>query len=157
MCLAGFLLIVGRMAREDFLVAFAAMLAGLATGKALDVVTPGISQFWYMPAVFALIAGLSVAVFGRIRAAPGVFLVFLLSFALSVAIVPEIPTMNATYAAVLAAMATCTIAMLLVGYPLTLVESRWGGILIRVAGAWLAAIAALFLAFAFRLIVYGQI
>lgn len=157
MCLAGFLLVTGRMAREDFLVAFTAMLAGLAIGKALNIAAPGLSTFWYMPAVLALIAGLSVATFARIRAVLGVFLVFLLSFFLSVAIVPETPTMNGVYTAVFAAMATSTIAMLLVGYPLTYVKSRWGGILIRVGGAWLAAIAALFLAFAIRMIMNGSI
>ncbi|MCG6857970.1 MAG: hypothetical protein LJE67_07880 [Salaquimonas sp.] len=148
--LAAIVLIAGRMERRAFASAALALGAGMMAGKGAHLAVASLSAYWYAPLVAALAGGLTVAAFGRIRADYGIALVFILSFVLSVGIVPAQPTETGLILAVAAAILAGLICLVVIGMPLTFVKTRWGGVLIRVVGAWLAAIALLNLALAFN-------
>ncbi|MCB1464351.1 MAG: hypothetical protein KDJ90_18480 [Nitratireductor sp.] len=143
-------LIAGRMERRALPSAALALAAGLMAGKGAHLAVASLSAYWYAQLAAALVGGLAVAAFGRIRAGFGIALIFALCFVLSVGIVPEQPTELGLVLAVAATIASGLIMLALAGLTLTFVRSGWGGVLIRIAGAWLAAVALVNLALAFN-------
>jgi hypothetical protein len=142
-------LVAGRMPTTAFASAVFAFIAGLLAGKGAHLMIAWLSMFWYAPLVLALLAGIAVAAFGRIAPLTGVASIFALSFVFSVGIVPDEPTLTGLLKAVGAAGVTGIVLFGLAGLPLTRVTSHWGGVLIRVGGAWISAIALINLALAF--------
>ncbi|MEC9343438.1 MAG: hypothetical protein VYD64_06300 [Pseudomonadota bacterium] len=146
--LVAVVLVASRMARDGFLSTALSLVAGMLGGKAAHLAMPWLSVFWYAPLVAALAGGLAVTAFGRIGARAGAVLVFTLGFVLSVGLLPEEPTQKALAMTVLAAILTALSCLFALGLPLSRVKGPVGGVLVRVAGAWLAAIAMLNLALA---------
>lgn len=141
-------LIAGRMPAGAFASTVLAFIAGMMAGKASHLAIAWLSMFWYAPLAAALLGGLAVAAFGRFSALAGAGWLFALAFVLSVGIVPEEPTQMGIVRAVAAAALTGVILLAAIGLPLTRLNVRWGGVLVRVAGAWIAAVAMLNLALA---------
>jgi hypothetical protein len=121
-------------------------------GKAAHLAIPWLSMYWFMPMVFTLAAGLTIAIFRRVAVLPGLAIIFLLMFAYSVAIVPEEATASGLYQALSAAMLTAGLVFVTASLPLTFVATEWGSIAIRIAGAWVAAVSLLYVALSWRLI-----
>ncbi len=144
--LAGVVLVAGAMSRAALPSSALAFVSGVLGGKALHLMLPFLSMLWYAPLIAALGAGLLVAAFGRIGARVGAGVIFLLGFVLAVGLIPEEPTMRGLGLAVGATIATGLLCLLIIALPLTFAAGRLGGVPIRVAGAWLAAIAILNLA-----------
>lgn len=149
--LAGVVLTTGAMARAAFPSAALAFVSGVLGGKTVHLMAPFLSMFWYASLVAALAAGLAVAICGRIGARTGAGAIFMLGFVLAVGLIPEEPTMRGLGLALGATIATGLSCLLLIALPLTFVAGRLGGVPIRVAGAWLAAIAILNLALVFAM------
>ncbi|MFZ1813878.1 MAG: HupE/UreJ family protein [Rhizobiaceae bacterium] len=142
-------LVAGRM-KGMFVQAALAFVAGIAVGKAAHLAIPWLPLFWYVPLALVLLAGLAVASLPGISVRLGAGLIFLLAGALSIDIIPDQPEPASLGVAVAATLASGLLFLLLVGLPLQKVESRWGKVVIRVAGAWLAAIALLNLALVWK-------
>ncbi len=151
LCLVAAVLIVGRMGSHNFLRAFLAMLAGTLIAKAAHIAVPQIAAFWYLPVVFTFVAGIALLSFEKIALLPGMAMIFLLMAAYGVAIIPDEPTPSGLYAALAAALLSAAILFIFPGLQLNRVKSFWGGVLLRVAGAWLAAVSLMYLALAFRI------
>lgn len=144
--LVGALLIAGRLPTRVLPSAGLAFIAGLMAGKGLHLEMAWLAAFWYVPLVAACAAGLAVAAFGHVPPLAGVIAVFLLGFIVAIGIVPDQPTLWGVFEAVAATALSAVILMAIISLPLTRVTSRWGNVMVRVVGAWLAAIAVLNLA-----------
>ncbi|GIL01082.1 MAG: hypothetical protein BroJett030_09810 [Alphaproteobacteria bacterium] len=145
-------LVAGRMPAAAFASAAFAFIAGLMAGKGAHLAVAWLSAYWYAPLVAALIAGLAVAGLRAIAPLFGVAMVFALAFVLSVGIVPDEPTGAGLVKAVAAAGLTGLAILLVVGLPLTRVRGFRGSVAVRVAGAWIGAIALINLALAYAAI-----
>ncbi|MCB2080783.1 MAG: hypothetical protein KDE55_24175 [Novosphingobium sp.] len=150
--LAGIVLVAGATARNALPSVALALVAGMLAGKAGHLIAAFLSAFWYAPLFAAFAAGLAVAGFGRIGARAGAIAIFVLGFVLAAGIIPEEPTLRGLGLAVGAAIATGLVCLALIGLPLTVVAGYLRGIPIRIAGAWLAAIALINLALAIRIL-----
>lgn len=148
-------LLAGSAARERFLMIVTAFVAGMIAGKSLFLLMPAVGKLWFAPMVCTLLAGLAVAALRPVSFLLALGLVFALAFFVSAGIVQEQPGMAGLARSVAAFTLTGTLVLVVLGYPLTLVKSRWGGILVRVAGAWMAAISMMYLAFAWQVISGG--
>jgi hydrogenase/urease accessory protein HupE len=144
-------LLAGSAAKERFLILVAVFVAGMVAGKGLLMIAPVLRQFWYAPAIFTLLAGLTVAALRPVPFVAALILILALAFFVSVGLLPEQPGMAGMVRSVTAYSLTGTILLGALGYPLIFVNSQWGGILVRVAGAWLAAVSMLYLAYAWRI------
>lgn len=144
--LAATALVAGRMEARAYFSAVLAFVAGLMAARGVLFIITWLSAFWYAPLVATLVGGTMVAAFRRIDARAGVAAIFVFGFVLSVGLVPEEMTPRGLMIAVAGAVVAGLAVMTIVGLPLTRVKSRWGGILIRVAGAWLMAVAIINLA-----------
>jgi len=140
---AGAALVAGRMETKALATAPFAFVAGMAAGKVGHLAMPALAVFWQAPLVAACLAGLMVAAFGSIRSWVGADAIFLLAFVLSVGLVPETPGVLPLVEAVVATALTGLAILVGIGLPLSRVRSGWGRVLVRVAGAWLAAVALL--------------
>lgn len=144
-------LLAGSAARERFVFLAAIFIAGMVAGKGLLLIAPVVLQLWYAPAICILLAGLTVAALRPVPLVLAIVLILALSFFVSVGLLPEGPGLAGLARSVAAYALTGMILLIALGYPLTLVKSQWGGILVRVAGAWLAAVSILYLAYAWRI------
>ena len=144
-------LLAGIAAKERFLLLAVIFIAGMVAGKGLLLISPVLLQLWYAPAICILLAGLTVAVLRPVPLVLAMVLIFALSFFVSVGLLQEEPGFAGLARSVLACLLTGLVLLIALGYPLTLVKSQWGGILVRVAGAWLAAVSILYLAYAWRI------
>ncbi len=151
LCLVAAVLVVGRLGAENFLRAFFAMLSAVLLFKGVHIAVLQLGAWWYLPVIITFVAGLTVMAFRRIALLSGLLLIFLLMGAYSVAILPEEATPQGLYAALAAALASAALLFIFPGLLLNRVESFWGGILLRIAGAWIAAISMMYLALAFRM------
>ena len=139
-------LVIGRMESRAFFSVAAAFVAGLLAARATLFAITWMTAFWYAPLVATLIGGALAAIFRRIDTRLGLVAVFVFGFVLSTGLVPDEPTPRGLMIALAGAVVSGLAVMAIVGLPLTKVTSRWGGVLIRVAGAWLMAVAVINLA-----------
>ena len=139
-------MVAGRMRPGTLVSAMLALVAGMLAGKGLHLMLPWLPLAWYAPLVTLALAGLAVAAFRTISAMSGLALIALAGAVIAIAIVPEQPTGLSLASAVLGTLLTGAALVLAGGAALGRVQSRWGGVALRVGGAWLAAIALLNLA-----------
>ena len=143
-------MIAGRMARGSIWSAMFALVAGMLAGKGLHMLVPWLPLVWYAPLLLLAISGLVLAGFSRIAAIPGLGLIAASGAVIAIAIVPDEPTGMSLASALTGTLVSGTVLLLVGGYALQQVQSRWGGIALRIAGAWLAAIAMLNLALVWK-------
>lgn len=151
-CLFASVLLASRVDSREIVWCIGALAAGMLFGRVVILLLPGLRQIWYLPMVAAILAGMTVATFGALPRTVALTGIFLLAATGAIGILPETGGRGALRDAVVAAVLTNGLALLVLALPLTFATGHWAMLAIRAMGAWLAALALLFLAFAWRII-----
>ncbi len=150
LCLFAAALVVARTASIPSLAWIAAFCISIPIGSLAQDAVLSVPNTELLPLSLAGLMALIVAVSPEIDMSQGILAILLLGFAVGLGIFPEGSSRWDLYQAVIAAMLSGAIIIFAVGWPLSKLRSHWGKVLIRVAGAWIAAIAMMVLAFDLR-------
>lgn len=147
LCLIAAALLVARATAITPFAGIAALSFAIPIGLLAQNTVLSIPFSNLLPLSLAGLTGLVIALVPGVRMLPGLLAILLLGGAVGLGIFAEGPTPSDLFQAMIAAMISGAVFIVAIGWPLSKLQSLWGKTLIRVAGAWIAAIAMMVLAF----------
>lgn len=150
LCIVAAGIVAGRLGWRDLPWSLGVLAGAMLAGKAAQILAPQIAMFWRAPAIVTLAAGVAIAAFPAMPRSAGLALAALLGFVVAVGVPAEEPGPAGVVRALSAAMTVSALLAAAIAAPVSIVERRFGGVGPQIAGAWIAAIAAMNLALSFR-------
>lgn len=151
LCIVATGVAAGRIGWRELPWSLGVLAGAMLAGKAAHILAPQITMFWRAPAIVTLAAGVALAAIPVLPRIAGLTLVAALGLVVAIGVPAEEPGPSGVVRALAAAMTTAALIAAAIAAPVWMVERRFGGVGPQVAGAWIAAIAAMNLALTYRI------